>query len=43
MWRNVGAVRWLYVCMSLFLYQKDSGLVGFVEVWGGLCECCVLR
>jgi hypothetical protein len=45
MWQNAGAVRWLYVCMSHFMYQIDSGWVEFVGVWGGYASVayCVER
>jgi hypothetical protein len=43
MWWNAGVVRRLYVCRSRVMYQIDSGWVGFVGVWGGLCEYCVER
>jgi hypothetical protein len=33
MWRNVVMVRWLYVYMSHFMYQIDSG---FVEICRGV-------
>jgi hypothetical protein len=36
MWWNGGVVRWLSMYMSRFMYQRESGWVGFVGVWGGI-------